>query len=190
MPDREFIHSSADVSSTLLFAIDSGLQVMLDEPQPEPQPRMLTRADAASLDRGVFYLFESNWVFGPIQTMDIPAGYNKGKYFVQPRVNFTCVSVYFGGERTDQGRRRLGSASVSWHRDWLELPRKVVRPAPPEVRDWYKRIVAHLSSRIVVTVGVHRYHVSGGVLADPGASKCLPPFDFIPWGDDVLRRPL
>lgn len=190
MPDREFIHASADVSSTLLLALDSGLLVMLDEPQAEPTPRMLSRADVAHLKEGSFYLFRSSWVFGPFQTMAILAGFNEGKYFVQPRVNFTAVSVYFGGERLDHGRRILGSCSVSCHRDWLQLPEKVVLPAPPEVRQWYERIVAHLSSGIFVEAGVHRYCVSPGVLSDLSASKCLPPFDYIPWGAHVLKRPV
>jgi hypothetical protein len=190
MPDTELIHSSADVPSTLLYALDSGLQVMVDEPQPEARARTLSRAEAGKTERGVFCLIHPDWIFGPSQTMAIDDGHNKGKYFVQPRVNFTGVTAYFGGERIDQGRRRFGSAAVSWHRDWLELPKKILWPAPPDVAKWYRRIVAHLSSGLIVKAGVHRYRVSRGVLADTAPSACLPPFDFIPWGADVLKRPV
>lgn len=187
MPDREFIHSTSDVTSTLLYAFDSGLQVMLDEPQPEARPCMLTRADVAAIKRGQFFLFRPEWVYGPLQTMVISGGYNRGKYDISPRVNYAPISVSFHGERMDQGRRRLGGCDVSCHSDWLEMPAKIVRATPPEVRDWWKRIVAHLSSGVVVKAGVHRYHICKGVIDDPIAEECLPPFDFIPWGSDVLR---
>jgi hypothetical protein len=189
MPDKEFIHSTVDVSSTLLYALDSGLTVMTDESQPDPQPRTLSRTEAASSERGVFYLIHPEWIFSDFQTMVISGGYQAGKYFIQPRVNFTGITIYFGGERIDQGRRRFGDCVVSWHRDWLEVPGNVLRPAPPDVAKWYKRILKHLSSGIVVRAGVHRYYVSRGVLADPSAIECIPPFDFIPWGPEVLKRP-
>ena len=93
MPDREFIHSASDVASALLYAIDSGLQVMLDSPQTQPIPRVLTRDEAAKTEQGVFYLFRPEWVYGPFHMMDISGGYNKGKYFVQPRTNFAPISI-------------------------------------------------------------------------------------------------
>src|SRR5215510_14046028 len=105
MPNTEFIHSCADVSSTLIFALDSGLQIMIDEPQSEPEPRMLTRAHAAQTKSGVFSLIHPEWIFGLFQKMAIPSGFNQGKYFFQPRTNHTAVSIYFSGERIDQGRR-------------------------------------------------------------------------------------
>jgi hypothetical protein len=186
MPDREFIHSTADVASTLLFALNSGLLVMVDSPQQDPSPCMLTPEEAAKVERGSFYLFRPEWVFGPFQTMVIPSGHNEGRYFVQPRTNFAPVSVYFPGERIDHGTKRFGGAVVSWHRDWLEMPAKKVRPTPAEVQEWFKRINKQLSTKIVIPAGVHRYHVCKGVLADPTAPDALPPFDYIPWGKDVL----
>ncbi len=186
MPDREFIHSTIDVTSTLLCALDSGMRVRLDEPQPAPHPFMVERTDVADLERGIFFLFRPQWLYGPFQAMAISGGHNLGKYTISPGVNHSAVSVYFQGERIDQGRRRFGSCVVSWHRDWLEMPAKIVRPTPPEVEVWFKRIVKHLSSGIVIKAGVHRYRVCKGVVADPDVRNCLPPFDFIPWGDDVL----
>lgn len=97
------------------------------------------------------------------------------------------MTIYFQGERFDQGRRRLGNGVLSFHRDWLELPGKVVYPTPPEVGVWFKRIAAHLFSGIVVKAGVHRYHACKGLIADPTSAECLPPFDFIPWNRDVLK---
>lgn len=181
MPDKEFIHSSADVPSTLLYVFDSGLQIIHDEPQAEPQPRFLTRAEAANLMKGSFYVFQPDWVFGTLQTSAIQEGHNKGKYYLHPRTNYTAVSVHFHGERTDHGQRRLGSCTVACHSVWLQQPQKTIQTATPEVRQWYKRIVAHLSSKVVIEAGVHRYCVTRGVLADPTASACLPPFDYIPW---------
>lgn len=187
MPDREFIHSSPDVASTLLYAIDSGLQVRLDEPQPEPRPRMLTRTDVVDITEGVFFLSRPEWVYGPLQPLSISRGHDRGKYDFSPRVNCSPITVLFQGERVDQGRRRLGDCVVSWHRDWLEMPAKIVRPTPPDVQVWFKRIEAHLSSGLVVKAGVHRYYISRGVVADPTSIECLPPFDFIPWGSEVLE---
>src|SRR5260370_8580066 len=65
MPDQEFIHSNADVTSTLTYALDSGLSVRLDEPQSEPVPRMLTRPDIAKIERGNFEIFRPDWLYGP-----------------------------------------------------------------------------------------------------------------------------
>jgi hypothetical protein len=186
MPDREFIHSTSDVTSALNYAFDSGLLVRLDEPQTEPRPLMLTRANVADITKGVFFLFRPEWVFAPFQTMLISGGHNRAKYDISPRVNYAPISVSFQGERIDQGRRRFGNCVVSCHRDWLEMPAKIVRPSPPEVQEWWKRIVKHLSSGVVVKAGVHRYHICRGVISDPSAADSLPPFDFIPWGREVL----
>src|SRR2546422_9477438 len=101
MPDREFIHSTSDVASTLLYALDSGLQVMVEDPQSEPRPCMLTQTDVVGIEKGVFSLFRPEWVYGPFQIMRISAGCNAGRYDVSPRVNFSPITVYFGGERTD-----------------------------------------------------------------------------------------
>lgn len=187
MPDREFIHSSADVASTLLFALDAGFEVRLDAPQPEPRPYMLARDEAATMEKGSFYVFRPEWVYGPFQTMMISDGYNAGKYFVQPRVNYAPIAIYFQGERLDKGRRRFGSAVVSSYRDSLVMPAKELRPSPPDMQSWFKRFVSHLSSGFVVKAGVHKYHISRNVAHDPAADECLPPFDFIPWGTEVLR---
>lgn len=186
MPDRVFVHSTGDVASLLLFALDSGLQVILDEPQPEAFPGILTRNDVAMMVKGQFCLFRPEWVYGPFQCMEITEGYNRGRYFVQ-RINYAPIKVSFQGERLDGAQRRFGHAGVSSYRDWLELPAKVMRDAPPDTDIWFKRIVDHLSSGIVVKAGVHKYRICNGVLADPEAAECLPPFDFIPWGLDVLR---
>ena len=183
MPDREFIHSSSDVSSTFLYALDNGFEVMSADPQREPVPHMLSRDEAANASEGQLYVFRPEWVFGQLQLMAIPGGYNKGKYFVKPCTNFAPVFLYFFGERIERGRRKFGGGLVSYNREWLALPATAVNPTPPEVKVWFKRFVDHLSSGVVVKAGVHKYHVTKGVLADPAAAQCLPPFDFIPWGE-------
>jgi hypothetical protein len=187
MADREFIHSSSDVPSTLLFALDSGFHAILDAPQPEPRPCFLERTATARLSEGAFELYRPEWVFGPFEMMSILEGYNKGKFCLRPRVNYAALSIYFGGERFDQGRR-LGECVVSSHPDWLELPARILRPSPSEVQTWYKRIVKHLSSGLIVNAGGHNYYVSRNVLADPNCGDCLPPFDFIPWGNAALQH--
>ena len=194
MADREFIHSSADVASTLRYAFDSGLQVRLDDPQVEARPRILSWADIGHVDSGVLFLFRPEWVFGPFQITQISGGYNVGKYDVAPRVNCAPLTVYFQGERMSEGRRLFGSCVVSSHSEWLEMPAKVLHPTPPDVHLLFKRIVAHLSSGIVIKAGVHKYHVCKGVISDPNAAECRPPFDFIPWSKELLyprakRRP-
>lgn len=187
MSDREFIHSTADVVSTLEFAVKHGLQVRLDEPQPDSRVRMLAADEISATKRGVFFLFRPEWVFGPWQTMQILTGHNAGKYFTSPNVNCSAITVSFHGEWMDQERRRFGGCVVSWHSKWLEMPAKRLWEAPPEVSHWWKQLVAHLSSGLVVKVGVHSYHICKGVAADSEGPLCLPPFDFIPWGPDVFK---
>src|SRR5712675_1432260 len=111
MPNRELIHSFSDVSSTLHYALDLGLQVRLDDPQPEPRQRLLDRSEISGIDRGVFMLFRSEWIYGPLQFVPISDGHNFGKYFVSPSVNCSQISIYFGGERLDEGKRRFGGCS-------------------------------------------------------------------------------
>lgn len=172
----------------LIYALDCGLRVIHDEPQAEPIARMLNKDDAATMVKGQFCLFRPEWVYGPFQITEIPAGYDRGKYHVQ-RVNYAPIGVYFQGERRDEGRRRFGSCSLSSYRDWLELPAKVVRDAPVDTDRWFKQIVASMSSGVAVKAGVHKYNICKGVIADPAATECLPPFDFIPWGPEVLLAP-
>jgi hypothetical protein len=189
MYDAELIHSTADVPSALLYAMESGLEVMLDSPQPDPSPRFLSRTEVATMDQGCFYVFRPEWVFGSFQTSVISGGHNNGKYFVQPRTNFAPVTIYFSGERTEHGTRHFGAAAFSWHREWLEMPARIARPTPRGVQVWFKQLCAQVASGIVVKAGVHRYHVSTAITADPAAPRCKPPFDFIPWDEDVLRHP-
>lgn len=186
MPDREFIHSSRDVSALLFYAMDCGFRIIDEEPVPEPAPRTLSIEEAAEMVKGQFFLFRPEWVYGPFHISEIPDGCDRGKYHVQ-RVNFAPIAVYFQGERLDQGVRRFGSCSVSSYRDWLEMPAKVVNEAPADTDLWFKQIVAHMSSGVFVKAGVHKYNICKGVIADPAATECLPPFDFIPWGPEVLQ---
>jgi len=188
MADRQFIHSSADVTSTLLYAFDTGLQVRLDEPQQEACPRILSRAEICRIDRGSLYLFRPEWSFGPFQFIQISEGYNVGKYFVSPGVNCVSLAVYFQGERINEGRRLFGNCVVSSQSEWLEMPAKVLHSTPTDVQILFKRIVAHLASGVVIKAGVHKYQVCKGVINDPDAAKCGPPFDFIPWSKEVLQQ--
>jgi len=187
MPDREMIHSTADVTSALLFAFDSGLQVRMDTPQSDPRPRLLDRQELGKLSSGVFFLFRPEWVYGPLQILPISDGHNAGKFTVSPGVNTSAISVYFSGERVDRGRRRLGTGVISFDREWLELPAKVMRPTPRAVGVWFKRIAAHLLTGTFVKGGLHKYYLCRHVSGDSSASECLPPFDFIPWGSDLIR---
>lgn len=188
MPDREMIHSTSDVTSALLFALDSGLQVRLDDPQPEPRPHLLERSEIGKIERGIFFLFRPEWVYGPLQIFPISGGHNRGKFDVSPGVNVSAISLYFSGERINHGRRRLGAGAVSFDRNWLEMPAKAVRPTPPEVAVWFKRILGHLLSGLSVKAGVHKYELCRGVTSDPNLGECLPPFDFIPWNSDMIAR--
>ena len=161
---------------------------MHDIPQKEPRPLFLKQEDINELKRGVFQLFRADWVFGAFQSWVIDDGHNQGMFFVQPRVNYSPITVHFLGERVVEGRRRLGAAGISFRRDWLAIPGNVVRSTPVEVEVWFRKIANFLTSGIVVKAGVHRYHVSKGVAADPNSSECLPPYDFITRAASINRR--
>lgn len=187
MPDHELIHSAADVTSALEYGLDSGLELMLDQPQDMPRPRILTRRDIPNFDRGTFFLYRPEWVYGPWKMMRLTAGLNKGKFFVQPRVNFSPISLHFNGETIVEGRRRFGAGVISIHSDWLEHPAQALRATPRDVELRFKRMVTHLSSGLVIKAHVHRYIICRGVIASPDIQQSEPPFDFIPWGRDVLQ---
>jgi hypothetical protein len=181
MPDREFIHSTHDIATALTYALDSGMTVIVDHPQQEPRPHILARKEIITFDRGVFLLSQPNWQFGARQMTKILGGAHQGLYSMSPRVNQSPITIYFQGERIDRQRRRLGSGVLSFHRDWLELPSKVVRKTPADVQIWFDKLASHLFSKTAIKAGAHRYHLCRGVVADPQANHCLPPFDFIPW---------
>jgi hypothetical protein len=168
--------------------MDSGLRVMANTAFPTANPTELTIPEVSNLQRGDFFLFRPEWVFGPFQTMAISGGVSAGNYFVQPRVNFAPVSIFFNGESLERGRRRFGSGVISYHADWLEVPGTVVKPTPNDVKQWFKRLVEHLSSGVIVTGGVNAYLVCRGVLADPELDECLPPFDFIEWISEHFKE--
>jgi hypothetical protein len=186
MPDKEFIHSAADVTQALSFALASGFQIRLDAPKAKAEQRFLQKEEIGTLGGGVFLLLRPEWVYGEPQIAPIPRGHNAGLYTVSPGVNQSPITLYFGGERIDRGRRRFGAGTVSYHRDWLELPARVVRETPPEVAAWFKRITAHLLSQGVIHAGAHKYYLCKGVNTDPSAPECLPPFDYIPWNKGVI----
>lgn len=181
MPHRELIHSESDVASALLYALDSGFQIRTDDAQPKPKPCILNRKQAAVSKSGVFYLFRPEWVYGEFQIMPISGGTNRGKYIVSPSVNHSPIVLYFSGERNATKRRRFGAGLLSFNREWLELPAKVIRRTPPEVELWFKKIFKHLSSGIAIKTGKHNYYICRGVMADHSREEALPPFDFIPW---------
>jgi hypothetical protein len=188
MVSKRFIHSASDIVLTLEQFVKSGFQVIEDSPQDNPQPHFLSEDELSHVQKGSFCIIRPDWVFGPFQTMEITDGHNRGKFFLCPRVNYTCVSISFQGERVDHGRRRFGDCVVSCHRDWLKLPKKELLQTPAEVVEWYNKICRRLSSGTVIKAGGHKYHVTRSVLADPTALECLPPFDFIPWNDMVLHN--
>lgn len=189
MPDKELIHVTSDLTAALLFALDGGLQVRVDEPQLVPRPRLLERSEVGTFTKGVFFLFRPEWVHGPFQILPISAGHNQGKYTVSPGINVPGLTLYFGGESIDQGRRRLGTGAVSFNQEWLELPTKAIRRAPPEIGQWWKRILSHILSGASIKVGAHRYELCRAAADDPNLLQCLPPFDFIPWNREVIQRP-
>ena len=186
MLNRVFIHCSADVRMLLRYAIDNSFQVIVDEAQSRPSPGIVHARDIGGLDRGSFYFVRPAWQFGTFQIEQMSSGIDKGKYDVAPRVNFACLSVLFQGERRIDRTRVLGHCDVTCHDSWLRMPEQEVVEAPPETKDWFKRLVRQLDSGVVIKAGVHRYHVTRSVIADPSALECRPPFDFIPWSREIL----
>jgi hypothetical protein len=181
MPDCELIHSSSDVTSVLSYALQSGFLVRIDAPQREANVRLVGPSEAGEMQRGVFFLYRPEWIFGPFQFFPVPAGENAGKYFVSPSANCSPIKFYFSGERLDNGRRRFGACAVSYDRDWLELASRTTRRASPDVGKWFRHLVRHISSGVVIKGGKHNYGICRGVLLDPHLNRSLPPFDFVPW---------
>ena len=68
----------------------------------------------------------------------------------------------------------------------MELPAKAIRHSPAEVGVFFKKIVEHMSSGVVIEAGVHKYELCRGVINDPNVEQCLPPFDFIPWSKGII----
>ena len=144
-------------------------------------PRFLDAHTAELSEAGAFLLVHPEWVYGPLQMHRLEAGHNAGKYFLSPRINFAPITLYFDGEGSLNGRRRLGSAFLSWHRDWLEEPAHRLMPSPPGVEEAYLALGRLLSSKFV-TAGRRRYYLSRStkdLLAT--IEDTSPPFDFIPW---------
>jgi hypothetical protein len=108
MPDREFIHSYEDVQQVLRHAQRLGLTILAEGPREGDPTVALSDAEIELVERGCFLLFQPDWVGGPLLSMRINAGYNAGKHFVMPRVNFASIALYLQGECDQAGRRRLG----------------------------------------------------------------------------------
>lgn len=187
MPSQQLIHVNADIPRILDYALGAGFRVAIDGRSCGPRPKMLGSLEAHEAEPGAFFLVRPEWVFGPMQMSEISSGHYAGKYFLQPRVNFTGISLYFRGEGAEGNRRRLGDGFISWHREWLEMPAKVLHLVPSEVEVWYSDLARQLLSRVAVKAGVHSYKLTRGVLSDEQAAECLPPFDFIPWSVDLFK---
>src|SRR5262245_50265955 len=150
MPDRELIHAELDVSSMLLFAIDSGFQVLDDEPTKKQTPHILSRNEAESAKRGQFHLFRDEWIFGELQIMPITERYRVCFFHFMPLTNFSSIFVSFNGEWCDNNKLRFGGSVISLHKDWLEMPALIVRPYPKAAREWYTRFANNISSDVVI----------------------------------------
>ena len=98
MPDCEFIHAREDVQEALRHARTLGLRILPDTPRADNTTEPLTDAALESANAGVFQLFRPEWVADTLQIVRIDVGHNAGKYFVSPSVNFTSITLYFGGE--------------------------------------------------------------------------------------------
>lgn len=181
MPDREFIHSREDVRDALRFARSMGLQVLSDRTLGSRAPEPMSSEQIDGVDRGVFYLFRSEWVSAPLQVMHIDAGANAGTFVVKPDVNFAAITVYFQGEGVVEGTRRLGSGTISFKREWLHNAANEMRPVPIAVSNDYDALCKHLLHRDVVRAGVHRYRLARNASRLASTESTRPPFDFIPW---------
>jgi hypothetical protein len=181
MPDREFIHAREDVTEALLYAQTLGLQVLPDVSRSSQPQEPLSADDIVSQEQGVFQLFLPEWVADPLQFMLIEAGANAGKYVVQQGVNFAPITIDFHKENNQSGRRRLGSGSISFKREWLHKRAHEMRPSPPEISRVYDALCKHLFSKTVIKAGVHRYVLCRHALQVASSENTIPPFDFIPW---------
>lgn len=65
MPDREFIHTSADVVDVLKYASDSQFQIIDDTPQAERRPKTVLPRDIPKPKTGRFISFDQNGCMAP-----------------------------------------------------------------------------------------------------------------------------
>ena len=195
MPDARLLYSIEDAHSILSYAIGSGLSVAIDEPSVEPKLSFLTKIDDGTNFKGVFNIFHPDWIFGELQFMEISGGYYRGKYFFSPRVNWTSISCYFGGERIEGKQRRLGSGDISFRPDWLEKPAMIIRKAPSDMAVWYKALLKLVDTgkKIRGANMAYSYKLCKGAINAQKTENCLPPFDFIPWPpecqENLLHKP-
>ena len=181
MPDREFIHSREDVSDAFRYARTLGLKVLPGAARAVDVSEPLSADELEYVDRGVFYLYRTEWIDGPLQVLHIDAGANAGKYVVKSNVNFSVITIYFQGEAIVGRARQLGAGAISFKRDWLHSAAHEMRPAPDGVAKDYAAMCKHLLSRDVVRAGVHRYYVARHAARLASSEVTRPPFDFIPW---------
>jgi hypothetical protein len=189
MPDREFIHSYEDVQQVLRHAQRLGLTILAEGPREGDPTVALSDAEIELVERGCFLLFQPDWVGGPLLSMRINAGYNAGKHFVMPRVNFASIALYLQGECDQAGRRRLGSGNIMYKREWLHDTANEMRPSPPTVAQVYKALCKHMLSKDVIRAGVHRYHLCAHAARLALTEAVVPPFDFIPWPPEAKAKP-
>lgn len=79
--------------------------------------------------------------------MRISDGYNKGKFFLKPRTNFSSVAVYFSKEMCGPEGVRLGSAVVSRYPDWLRSSDATIQPSPEDVKSDYNRMLKFIGKK-------------------------------------------
>lgn len=181
MAVKEIIHASEDVSTILKCAVDLGMIIQYSAPIERPEEHIVTEDQIGSYDRGTFMLYRPEWVFGKPQFQLITAGYNKGKFFQMPRVNFASISLSLGGERLHDGLPRLGSGSISRHADWLRSADQTVQPTPTDVKSVYEVIIRCIDIRKRLRGGIHNYIVLAHAWEKLASGLRLPPFDYIDW---------
>ncbi len=188
MAVKEIIHASEDVRAVLRCAVELGMIIRHDAPSDRPEAQIVSEDQIDVYERGTFMLYRPEWVFGEPQFLPITAGYNKGKFFQSPRVNFAPITLSLHGERLDGDVRRLGGGGISRHPNWLRSADQNLRPTPPEVKSAYDSIIRRIDIGRRLSGGVHTYIVLAHAWEKLASGRGLPPFDFIDWPPPLREK--
>lgn len=179
MAHTQFIHTTQDVVRILKFASEEGVEIYRDMPVSGPSVSKVNRDELSQLYSGSFLLTKSQWIFGQLEFVRISAGYNKGKFFLKPRTNFSSIAVYFGKEICGSETVRLASGVMSRYPDWLRSSDATIQPSPENVKSDYNRILKFIGKNKVLRSGGQTYYVTDSAWERLVSGAALPPFEYI-----------
>lgn len=188
MVDRNLIHATEDVASVLQLASDMGLVIQSDEPTDLPRANIVPRNALNSIKRGSFTLYKTEWIFGSLKYREISGGYNKGRFFQQPRTNLAPIEINFFGEYMDGDRLRLGGGGIAWHRTWSRTSDRTEQPTPPDIKKTYDELYKAIYYGKRLRGGGQTFMVLKEAWSKLARGIALPPYDYIEWDASKYRE--